>query len=184
MWVFVPLRRILQIQIQILGVHALKSNTLAWTPSPLEEKLEVVHFGFRRCAYGIENVFSARGPSQPLPATKRLRACVAPVEHGTSRARRLPSASLAPRRAPCTCCSHSARAGSSGMRTAGAWERGGTNLSVRRPGITCPDVLDQRDARPQPLRGRQRLWWPTVLIVGSDFLQTRRRTLSFAFRLF
>ena len=65
------------------------------------------------------------------------------------------------------------------MRTAGAWERGGTNLSVRRPGITCPDVLDQRDARPQPLRGRQRLWWPTVLIVGSDFLQTRRRTLSF-----
>ena len=70
------------------------------------------------------------------------------------------------------------------MRTAGAWERGGTNLSVRRPGITCPDVLDQRDARPQPLRGRQRLWWPTVLIVAFKPDVARSASLSACFERF
>ena len=100
----------------------------------------------------------AHGPPQPLPATERLRVGVAPVEHARHVKPGRRTLKLVPPRSalPCTCCALQKR--SSVQQVHGSAERGGTSLSVRRPGSTC--LTDRRDAHPQPLRGRQRLWRP------------------------
>lgn len=121
----------------------------------------MVACGFQHC-----------GPPQTLLAAKQPQSHLAPVEHGTTHAGRPPAASLMPRRAPMHLL-FACR--SSSTRKAGPWARGGKNLSTWRPHFTYCAMLSWRDARPQPLRGRQRLWRPALTGHDCQYRQPCRR---------